>query len=332
MSEIVAIEPAAILPAGSELAGTALDRATLDWLLAQKSIHTRNAYRRDVTGTGTSGKPAIMSVPAWLPWCAQRGLDPLAARRGDVNLYVRLIEAAGVSEATWARKVSAISSWYDYLADEGLADANPAKKASRPEIDRDVSPATGLTEEELNRLLDHAEADGPRSLALISLLYFGAFRIGSVLAADAGDLGWDGGDRIIRLKVKGGKRRRAFIEELASDALDAYLATRGEVGPDEPLFTTLTGERLDEPYCWRLVRRLARRAKIKAWAQLNPHSLRHAHATHARDEGVALDIVQETLGHKDQRTTLRYDRARLQRKRRSGTVLSARRREAREGR
>lgn len=310
----------------------ALRRATIAWLIAQKSIHTRNAYRRDVLGIGASGQPAKMPVPAWLPWCEQNGTDPLAARRGDADLYARVIEAAGQSPATWARKISAISSWYDYLIDEGVTDVNPAKKASRPEIDRDVSPAVGLSEDEINLLLDRAEADSPRTAALISLLYFGGLRIGSVLRADIGDLGWDEGDRTLRLVLKGGRKRRVIIEAEASDALDAYLEDRGDPAPDEPLFTSRSGERLDEPYCWRLIRRLARQAQIKSWAQLNPHTLRHAHATHARDEGVALDVVQDTLGHKDQRTTLRYDRARFRRKKRSGTVLSDRRRRAREER
>lgn len=309
-----------------------LRRATFGWLVAQKSIHTRLAYRRDVLGAGSNGKPAKMPVPAWLPWCELTGISPLAARRSHADLYARAIEAAGQSPATWARKISAVSSWYDYLIDEGVTDVNPAKKASRPDIDRDVSPATGLSEAELNRLLDQAEEDGPRSEALISLLYFGAFRIGSVLRADIRDLGWDQGDRTLHLVLKGGKERWPVIEAEAAAALDAYLETRGDPGPDGPLFVTSAGSRLDEPYCWRLVRRLAKRAGIKSWAQLNPHSLRHTHATHARDEGVALDIVQDTLGHKDQRTTQRYDRARFLRKRRSGTVLSERRRAAREDR
>ena len=92
-------------------------RATIGWLIAQKSIHTRHAYRRDVIGIGTNGKPAKMPVPAWLPWCEQNGVDPLAARRSHADLYARLIEVAGQSPATWARKISAISSWYDYLID-----------------------------------------------------------------------------------------------------------------------------------------------------------------------------------------------------------------------
>jgi integrase len=61
---------------------------------------------------------------------------------------------------------------------------------------------------------------------------------------------------------------------------------------------------------FRLVRRLAERAGIKAWAELSPHSLRHAFATTARDEGVPLEDVQDAMGHADPRTTRRYDRDR----------------------
>jgi integrase/recombinase XerD len=301
---------------------------TAGWLYDFGSIHTRNAYRRDLLGISPSGDPAIMKTAAWLPWCAGHGLDPLAARKRHVAGYARLLEADGHSPGTRARKLSVISSWYDYLIGEEITERNPAKATSRPNIDRDVSPATGLSEDEMNLLLDQAEADGPRSSALISLLYFGAFRIGSVLNATVGDLGWSEGQRTLRLVVKGGEDRRPVLEDEASEALDAYLEARGSPGPGEPLFTTGTGARLAEAYCWRLVRRLARQAGIKSWAQLNPHSLRHSHITHARDEGVALDIVQETAGHKDSRTTLRYDRARKRRNNRSGTVLSDRRRRA----
>jgi site-specific recombinase XerD len=146
-----------------------------------------------------------------------------------------------------------------------------------------------------------------------------------VLGAIIGDAGWDQGERALRLTVKGGNDRRFVIEPIAAEALDVYLATRGEPGPREPLITTATGTILTRQSAWRLMRRLARQAGIKSWAQLNPHSLRHTHATHARDEGVTLDVLQETLGHKDPRTTLRYDRARSRRSYRSGKVLSERR-------
>ena len=39
---------------------------------------------------------------------------------------------------------------------------------------------------------------------------------------------------------------------------------------------------------------------------ITPHHLRHAWATHARDMGARVEDIQEALGHKDIKTTLRY--------------------------
>ena len=91
--------------------------------------------------------------------------------------------------------------------------------------------------------------------------------------------------------------------------LDAYLAVRSPSAPG-PLFVTSRGRRVDRHAVFRLVRRLARKAGVPAWARLSPHSLRHAFATTARDVGVPLEDVQDAMGHADPRTTRRYDRDR----------------------
>ena len=98
--------------------------------------------------------------------------------------------------------------------------------------------------------------------------------------------------------------------------MDAYLADRAAtagVSVDAstgPLLATATGGRLDRHSVFRLVRRLAEAAGIAAAAKLSPHSLRHAFATTAREEGVPLEDVQDAMGHADPRTTRRYDRDR----------------------
>jgi integrase/recombinase XerD len=47
-----------------------------------------------------------------------------------------------------------------------------------------------------------------------------------------------------------------------------------------------------------------------AWEQLSPHSLRHSAITFALDAGASLRDVQDYAGHKDPRTTRRYDHSR----------------------
>jgi integrase/recombinase XerD len=283
---------AGALPA---IAGDA-EQVTEAWLANRRlSEHTRAAYRRDVTG--------------WLAWCAQRELDPLRATFIDVNGYARRLEES-LTPASVARKLSGLSSWYAFLVKVRAVESNPVVDADRPQVSRDHSATVGLSPEEVDALLAAAQAqDGPaavRHRAVLTLLADLGLRVGELVGLNAEDLGWERGHRTVRFVGKGGRPRRRVLTPAAAAAVDAYLDGR-EQGP---LFLTVTGARIDRHAVFRLVRRLARQAGIESWERLSPHSLRHAFATAARSEGVALEDVQDAMGHADPRTTRRYDRDR----------------------
>lgn len=271
------------------------EQVTEVWLANRRlSEHTRSAYRRDVHG--------------WLGWCRERGLDPLRATFLDVNAYARQLEAIPLAATTVARKLSGVSSWYDFLMKLRAVDANPVGAADRPYIDRDHSSTVGLSAEEVDALLDRAAEAGERTHAMIIVLADLGLRVGELVGLDVGDLGWERGHRTVRFIGKGGKPRRRALTPGAAAALDVYLTVRGdEAGP---LFVTSRGGRVDRHAVFRLVRRLAAEAGIADADRLSPHSLRHAFATTARSEGVPLEDVQDAMGHADPRTTRRYDRDR----------------------
>jgi site-specific recombinase XerD len=296
------------------LPGAGPEDFTEAWLRNRRlSGHTRDAYRRDVA--------------AWLTWCAAGDLDPLRASFLDVNAYGRALESTPTARtgrpltpATVARRLSALSSWYDFLVKLGAVEVNPVAAADRPRVDRDHSATVGLTPQEVDALLAAADADtGPmaaRNRVVIALLADLGLRVGELVGLDLADLGTERGHRSVRFVGKGGKQRRRALTPSTAHAVDAYLAVRAAaagVAPHEltgPLLVTATGARLDRHAVFRLVRRLARAAGIPAWARLSPHSLRHAFATTARAEGAPLEDVQDAMGHADPRTTRRYDRDR----------------------
>ena len=63
-----------------------------------------------------------------------------------------------------------------------------------------------------------------------------------------------------------------------------------------------------ERQAFRTVQRMAKLAGIEG--QISPQSLRHTFATIALDAGTTLHDLQDSMGHADPCTTLRYDRAR----------------------
>ena len=86
------------------------------------------------------------------------------------------------------------------------------------------------------------------------------------------------------------------------------LDLRGDAGANDPVFAARHGGPLTERAVHGLVKRTARAAGINE--AVSPHWLRHAHGSHAIDNGAPLPEVQATLGHANVATTSGYLHAR----------------------
>jgi integrase/recombinase XerD len=280
------------------------------WLAGYRSARTRRAYARDLS--------------AWLDWLAALDVDVLTARRVHVDLWVRQLLDDGAAGSSTSRRLSALSSFYRHLVEHDLIPANPAAAVRRPTVDPDHTATVGLDRDQACAFIAAADTDrGParlRTAAAARLLLHLGLRVDELAAADLDDLGHDRGHRVLTVTRKGGRRATVVLPPPTAAALDTYLLDRlrahlAAAGPagetlSGPLLATATGGRLDQSALWKLVRRLARAAGIPSWAQLSPHSLRHTAITLALDAGASLRDVQDYAGHRDPRTTRRYDRAR----------------------
>jgi site-specific recombinase XerD len=272
------------------------------WLATYRSARTRRAYAGDLA--------------AWLDWLQEIGVDVLDARRVHVDLWVRRLLDSGAAPSSTARRLSALTSWYRHLVEHDLLAANPAAPVRRPVVDPDHTATVGLDRDQARAFIAAADADrGParlRTAAVARLLLHLGLRVDELAAADVTDLGHDRGHRVLTVTRKGGRRATVVLPPATAAAVDAYLADRVSGGgpADGPLLATASGGRLDQAALWKLVRRLARTAGIPSWERLSPHSLRHTAITLALDAGAHLRDVQDFAGHRDPRTTRRYDRAR----------------------
>ena len=298
----------------------------LGWLAGKRSVHTRRAYARDLAG--------------WLAWCTGHDADPLNATEPLAAGWARRLEADGLAASTVARKLAAASSWYDWLAHGGHANVSPFARLDRPVVDRHTSATPGLTKEQALAMMGAADgARGPqrdRTSALIAVLLLTGCRVSEITGADIEDLGTDRGHRVLWVTRKGGKRQPLVLPAPAAARVDSYLADRdlsaelavrdGSKGGRvrRVLFATATGSRMLAADVWRLVRRIARAARLPddLVRRMGPHAMRHSFATLYLDSGGSLRDLQDAMGHADPATTRRYDRARNSLDRSPGYALA----------
>jgi site-specific recombinase XerD len=277
------------------------------WLASLRSPRTRRAYAGDLRG--------------WLSWLGVRGVDVLGAGRVHVDVWVAGQQDRGAEPSTVRRRLSALPGFYRYCAAHDLVDRIPTAGVARPVVDPDCTATISLAREEARALVAAADADtGPQALrtaAVIRLLLHNGLRVDEACAADVAGFGAGAGHRVLRVMREGARKAKIPLAPATVAALDAYLTGRAHraalSSPAQltgPLLATVTGGRLRQGHLWELVRRLARTAGIEAWEQLSPHSLRHSAITFALDAGATLRDVQDYAGHKDPRTTRRYDHAR----------------------
>jgi integrase/recombinase XerD len=278
------------------------------WLMSYKSAHTRRSYAKSFT--------------RWAEYLddLHPPVHPLEALRPHADGYMRELENGRQDEdnpdndrpplatASVAHHLAAASSFYRYALSLEVTERNPFAAVNRPNVDPDYSATEGLTESQTASLLTAARVSSARAYALIVLLYTTGVRINGALAADIEDLGIDGEHHILTIIRKGGTPAKIPLPELTLAALTAYLDGR----TTGPIFITSTGQRMGQTEAWKCLRRVAKRAGLPQAGSIHPHVLRHGFITDALEHGVPLHKVQDAAGHKDPRTTRRYDTARNQ--------------------
>ena len=308
-------------PPGPALVAAATDadpviHLVLAWLSARWSKNTRAAYARDI-GITPQRRPG--RAPSWLAWCQQQEVHPVTGVTGlHVARYARQLDHTGLSPASAARKLAAISSWYAWLARRGHITASPAAGLARPRPGPRTPAAPALTQDQALALIHAADtAPGPqraRTAALTAVLLFTGVRLSEVTGADVADLGTSGGRRVLWVTRAGGRRHGLPLPGPAASRIDAYLASRagdaGEAG-DQALFATRTGRRLFAADVRQTLRRLATRAGLPAdqARHLGPRTIRQSFTALYLQTGAPPGLYSSTR-HAGSRTTQRSGQAR----------------------
>lgn len=288
------------------MTGEEARQAFLEWLGQERhgATLTVEAYGADIAG--------------FLGFLAQHlgGEPDLAAlaalRQADLRAWLAHEATEGAGNATRARHLSAVRSFFRFLARRHGVD-NPALKLiatprGKPPVPRALATAQACDVTERIAEMSDAASMQARDTALFTLLYGCGLRIAEALALDVRDAP----GTTLRVVGKGGKERIVPVLPAVQEAVAAWLALHPDRQLDSPLFLGARGGRLDPAVAQRTLRNFRRLYGLPEHA--TPHALRHSFATHLLAGGADLRSIQDLLGHASLSTTQRYtavDEARL---------------------
>jgi site-specific recombinase XerD len=268
---------------------------------------------------GSSREHTESDLRCYLTWSADRGLDPLAARRAYLELYIRWMqEVRRFKPSTVSRRFSVTAGFYRTCVIDGVLEHSPAEHVRRPTVPAE-SPTLGFTHLQFEALLTTARASAsPYDFALAAMLGLLGLRIFEATGANIGDLGEEHGHRVLRVCGKGSKVVLVPLPPAVGRAIDRAIGAR----VSGAILLNSRGARMDRHAATRRLRRLAIGAGVRI-TRPHPHMLRHTFVTTMLDAGVDLRDVQIAARHADPRTTMRYDRARKNLDRHPNYILAA---------
>jgi integrase/recombinase XerC/integrase/recombinase XerD len=214
---------------------------------------------------------------------------------GSVNLWL----AGAKTFTAWARKAgyTPVDPGEDV---DGAKRRGANKRHSRQAFD----------DTEMRRLLDYAKGLPARDRCYLMLRAYCGVRDIELHRADLGDIGTEGGQRVLYKTMKGHREADDVAVIAHPDAVNAlldWLQERG--GADGPLFTSGSRRNMGGRWSQSAARRMileARKATGIYSLNKTSHSIRHSAATSALRRGESIRNVQAMLGHASVDTTMIY--------------------------
>lgn len=247
----------------------------------------------------------LMQLAVWLD---ENKLGTLCAVSDATLLHFVAVMSQTLSAASQARYLSTLRRFYKYLVVRNQRDDDPTLKIAMPAKPSRLPKV--ISESQVERLLGTPPGDtrlGQRDRAMLETLYATGLRVSELVGLKIHELSLEMG--IVRVFGKGSKERLVPLGDEASDRLRLYLSDSRPVllggRRSDDLFVTARGAAMSRQAFWQLIKRYASLADMDP-AQLSPHVLRHAFATHLLNHGADLRVVQLLLGHADISTTQIY--------------------------
>ncbi len=284
-----------------------------EWLANITNPKTRRFYKSDVAAfmifTGLTESKALRSVA-----------------RSHVIAWRKDMEVRSLSAASIRRKLSALSSLFDYLCERNAVLGNPVDGVKRPAANNNEGSTPALGDAQARRLLDAPPTDtlkGVRDRAILATLLYHGIRREELCRLRLKDMQSREGVMHFRVRGKRDKIRFVPIHPAVLRLIAEYLQAGKQGGGKEhksleetlfrPVVNNRTGQldrHLDPGSIYRnIVMKYADATGISGEAiGVCVHSMRATAATNALSNDADIAKVQEWLGHANVSTTRLYDR------------------------
>ena len=237
--------------------------------------------------------------------------EPLTTQ--NVRSFIAHGLDTGLGARTMNLRLSALSTWAQWLLRQGLLASNPVRKVPRPKEDKKLP--VFYTEKAIDNYFDRSRQrveEHPDDFALLRnrmmmvILYATGMRRAELCALKKSD--FDPQRHLFRVLGKGDKLREIPVPALICQEISLYLEKLGEAYPENPegkFFLTDKGAPLYLAFADNVVK--SELAGVEGFTgKKSPHVLRHSLATHLLNRGADLTSIKEILGHSSLAATQVY--------------------------
>ena len=223
----------------------------------------------------------------------------------DVYEYMNYAKnERGNSNATRARKVTSLRTFFHYLTDvTHQLSENPVQNLDTPKKKKTLPKY--LTVEQSIALLRAASGEfAERDYCMLTILLNCGLRRAEVAGLNLADIG---SDRTLRVRGKGNKERMLYLNDACWDAISRYLKVRPVDGvkDKEALFLSRLKSRITVQGVHYVVKGYLK--QVEGAENLSTHKLRHTAATLMYQQGgTDIRVLKDILGHENLGTTEIY--------------------------
>ena len=254
-------------------------------------------------------------------WCKANKISHIEVKKKDINFYIQFLKEKKINSSTINRKLSVIKSFYDYLNQTGLINANELNTIITQKVEKKLPKL--LSEKEILNLIDKSKKiyiEDPiknisylRIQVILEILYSTGLRISELLNIKINQVA-NITDKLY-INGKGNKQRLVIFNKNALNLIKNWIKImiRYRKNKNSYLFENINNTNvISRQQIYKDLKKLALKTDTDI-EKLSPHSIRHSFASHMLNRGADLRSIQKLLGHSDISTTEIYTQVRQNR-------------------